>query len=88
MDQLCNLEVLVMHISGTCNVFFFVMVNVFKMRHVEPPSCVTLFFTARACMLQKTMDTIATTRAKGFCGENFHHKSLFFRHKQAFVVNF
>jgi len=29
-----------------------------------------------------------TTRAKGFCGENFHHKSLFFRHKPAFVANF
>ena len=29
-----------------------------------------------------------TTRAKGFCGENFHHKSLFFRHKLTFVVTF
>jgi hypothetical protein len=29
-----------------------------------------------------------TTRAKGFCGENFHHKSLFFRHKLTFVATF
>jgi hypothetical protein len=29
-----------------------------------------------------------TTRAKGFCGKNFHHKRLFFRHKLVFVATF
>jgi hypothetical protein len=30
----------------------------------------------------------ATTTAKGFCGEKFHHKSKFFRHKATFVATF